>query len=29
MALSMPGCDQIGEFLVLKNMFEDLTLASK
>lgn len=25
----MPGCDAIGEFLVLKNMFEDLTLAAK
>jgi len=29
MSLLMPGCDQIGEHLVLKNMFEDLTLASK
>ena len=29
MSLNMPSCDQIGEFLVLKNMFEDLTLASR
>ena len=29
MSLDMPACDQIGEYLVLKNMFEDLTLASR
>lgn len=29
MSLIMPGCDQIGEYLVLKNMFEDLTLAAR
>lgn len=29
MSLQMPDCEQVGEFLVLKNMFEDLTLASR
>lgn len=29
LTMTMPDCDAIGEFLVLKNMFEDLTLASK
>ncbi|MEJ6396548.1 hypothetical protein [Yoonia sp. 208BN28-4] len=29
MTMIMPDCDAIGEFLVLKNMFEDLTLASR
>jgi len=29
LSMTMPSCDAIGEFLVLKNMFEDLTLASK
>jgi hypothetical protein len=27
--LNMPECSAVGEFLVLKNMFKDLTLASK
>ena len=27
--MTMPGCEATGEFLVLKNMFEDLTLAAK
>ena len=27
--MRLPGCDAIGEFLVLKNMFEDLTLAAR
>lgn len=29
MTLQIPACDQVGEFLVLKNMFEDLTLAAR
>lgn len=29
LTMTMPGCDAIGEFLVLKNMFRDLTIASK
>ena len=29
LTMTMPGCDAIGEFLVLKNMFADLTLAAK
>lgn len=29
LTMTLPGCDAVGEFLVLKNMFEDLTLASK
>ena len=29
LAMTMPDCDAIGEFLVLKNMFKDLTLAAK
>lgn len=29
LALTVPGCDQVGEFLVLKNMFTDLRLAMK
>ncbi len=29
LTMTMPGCDAIGEFLVLNNMFEDLTLASR
>ncbi len=29
LSMTMPSCDAVGEFLVLKNMFEDLTLASK
>lgn len=29
MSLMMPDCDQIGEYLELKNLFEDLTLASR
>ncbi|WP_299349003.1 translocase [uncultured Shimia sp.] len=28
LVLSMPTCDATGEFLVLKNLFEDLTIAS-
>lgn len=27
--LRMPGCDAVGDYLLLKNMFEDLTLAAK
>ena len=27
--MTMPKCDAVGEFLVLKNMFKDLTLAAK
>ncbi len=27
--LTMPDCDAIGEYLVLKNMFEDLTIAAR
>lgn len=29
LTMTMPNCDAIGEFLVLKNMFKDLTLAAK
>ncbi|MBS1302493.1 hypothetical protein [Loktanella sp. SALINAS62] len=29
LVMTMPGCDAVGEFLVLNNMFEDLTLAAK
>ncbi|MDO7629750.1 MAG: hypothetical protein MUQ84_02360, partial [Loktanella sp.] len=29
LTMTLPDCDAIGEFLVLKNMFEDLTLAAK
>ena len=29
LVLSMPGCDAVGELLVLKNMLEDLTLAAR
>lgn len=29
LTMTMPECDAIGEFLVLKNMFKDLTLAAK
>jgi len=29
LTMTMPDCDAIGEFLVLKNMFKDMTLASK
>ncbi|MFZ3580740.1 hypothetical protein ACOI1H_01040 [Loktanella sp. DJP18] len=29
LTMTMPGCDAIGEFLVLNNMFADLTLAAK
>ncbi len=29
LTLTMPGCDATGDFLVLQNMFEDLTLAAK
>ncbi len=29
LTMTMPGCDTVGEYLVLKNMFEDLTLAAK
>ena len=29
LTMTMPGCDAVGEFLVLKNMFADLTLAAK
>ncbi len=29
LSMTMPGCDAVGEYLVLKNMFQDLTLASK
>ena len=27
--MTLPGCDAIGEYLVLKNIYEDLTLAAK
>lgn len=27
--MTMPSCDTVGEFLVLKNMFQDLTLAAR
>lgn len=29
LTLTLPACDAIGDFLVLNNMFEDLTLASR
>ena len=29
LTMAMPECVAIGEYLVLKNMFEDLTLAAK
>jgi hypothetical protein len=29
LTMKMPGCDTVGEFLVLNNMLEDLTLASR
>ena len=29
LTMTMPGCDAVGEFLVLKNMFADLKLAAK
>lgn len=29
LVMTMPDCDAVGEYLVLKNMFEDLTLAAK
>jgi hypothetical protein len=29
LTMTMPECDAVGEFLVLKNMFKDLTLAAK
>lgn len=29
LTLTMPACDAVGDFLILQNMFEDLTLASK
>ncbi|MCH2094033.1 MAG: translocase [Rhodobacteraceae bacterium] len=29
LSLTMPSCDAVGEFLVLKNLIEDLTIASK
>lgn len=29
LTMTMPDCDAIGQFLVLKNMFKDLTLAAK
>ncbi|KAA9006919.1 translocase [Histidinibacterium aquaticum] len=29
LTLAMPGCDAVGEFLVLKNMLADLTLAAR
>ena len=29
LTMMMPSCDAVGEFLVLKNMFADLTLAAK
>jgi len=29
LSLNLPGCEAIGEFLVLNNLFEDLTLASR
>ncbi len=29
LTLTLPGCDASGDFLVLQNMFEDLTLAAK
>jgi hypothetical protein len=29
LTMRMPACDAIGDFLVLKNMFEDLTIATR
>ena len=29
LTLTLPGCDAVGDFLVLQNMFEDLTLAAR
>lgn len=29
LTITMPACDAVGDFLILQNMFEDLTLASK
>jgi len=29
LSMMMPACDAVGDFLILQNMFEDLTLASK
>ena len=29
LSMAVPGCDAMGEFLVLKNLFEDLTIARK
>ncbi|WP_368185496.1 hypothetical protein [Aestuariibius sp. HNIBRBA575] len=29
LTLTMPDCDAVGDFLVLKNMFQDLTLAAR
>lgn len=29
LTMVMPGCDAVGDFLILQNMFEDLTLASR
>ena len=29
LTLTMPGCDAVGDFLVLQSMFEDLTLAAR
>lgn len=29
LTMTMPGCDSIGEFLILNNMFQDLTLAAR
>lgn len=29
LAMTLPGCDAVGEYLVLKNIYEDLTLAAK
>jgi hypothetical protein len=29
LTMTMPACDAVGDFLILQNMFEDLTTASK
>lgn len=29
LTMTMPACDAVGDFLILQNMFEDLTIASK
>ena len=29
LTMTLPGCDAVGDFIVLKNMFQDLTLASR